>query len=251
MAEDPKPPDYPPEKNVLERFRHGITAHFNENELRTLCFDLGIDYESLGPGGKESKVRGLIEYCVRRDRIPSLLKYCNRVRPNIGWPDLTQLQIALAELTTPDTHDYQKPVNKDSKEQVAQKRSGDSFRVQIDGVGPRAQVAVGKNITQSQSEYSEPLPDLFNELQIAIETESNPQDRSTSEENLAELQSEIYGDEPNLDRLETLKAYFIEKGGQIAASTEKLFKSEFVREVLKAAADIAVAAALKRVTGSD
>ncbi len=49
-----------------------IRDRFNDSELRDLCFELGIDYESLGGEGKAAKARELVAYCQRRDRLPEL-----------------------------------------------------------------------------------------------------------------------------------------------------------------------------------
>lgn len=43
--------------NELVRLRRYITNHYNLDEFRSLCFDLGIDYEELGEGGKTVKVQ--------------------------------------------------------------------------------------------------------------------------------------------------------------------------------------------------
>jgi hypothetical protein len=44
---------------------------FSEDELRTLCFDMGIDYESLPASSKPGKARELLEYCKRHNRLES------------------------------------------------------------------------------------------------------------------------------------------------------------------------------------
>lgn len=63
--------------------REEITAHFNSEELRTLCFDMNIDYENLGGEGKAGKVRELIAYCERHGRIDELVEICRQLRPQI------------------------------------------------------------------------------------------------------------------------------------------------------------------------
>jgi hypothetical protein len=64
----------------LPQLRDFIVAHFNDNELRDLCFDLGIDYESLPGEGKAAKARELTAYCQRRDRLAELEATCLRLR---------------------------------------------------------------------------------------------------------------------------------------------------------------------------
>src|SRR6185503_14426446 len=50
------------------KLRQILISHFNESELRDLCFDLGIDYEVLGGDDKTDKARELILYFGRVER---------------------------------------------------------------------------------------------------------------------------------------------------------------------------------------
>lgn len=72
----------------LTQLRERIIEAFNEGELRTLCFDLSIDYDSLDPGGKADKARGLVAYCQRVGRLPDLIAKCQQSRSRISWPSL-------------------------------------------------------------------------------------------------------------------------------------------------------------------
>ena len=49
-----------------------LSESFNESELRTLCFELHIDYEELPPGSKSDKARELVLRCERERRLPEL-----------------------------------------------------------------------------------------------------------------------------------------------------------------------------------
>jgi hypothetical protein len=53
-------------------FRKFITEHFNWEELRTLCQDLGVDFDSLPGEGKEAKARELVAYMDRHSRLDDL-----------------------------------------------------------------------------------------------------------------------------------------------------------------------------------
>jgi hypothetical protein len=67
----------------LVEYRRKLVAAFDEDELRTLCFDIGIDFEMLPGAHKGVKVIELISYCLRRGRLFDLLAYCAEVRPNL------------------------------------------------------------------------------------------------------------------------------------------------------------------------
>ena len=53
----------------LSSIRRGVIDCFDSSEVKTLCADLGVDYENLGGEGKEAKVRELISYLNRRGRL--------------------------------------------------------------------------------------------------------------------------------------------------------------------------------------
>lgn len=75
-----------PTPSYLTDLRQGIVGAFSIEELVTLCFDLGVDYENLGGQGKEGKARELIAHLIRRDELAPLVQYCARKRPRYPWP---------------------------------------------------------------------------------------------------------------------------------------------------------------------
>ena len=75
------------------RLRQILVDYFDESELETLCFDLRVDYESLGGKGKAKNAIALIELLVRLGRIVELIDYCSQLRPNIPWSDLREAAI--------------------------------------------------------------------------------------------------------------------------------------------------------------
>jgi hypothetical protein len=71
--------------NGLSRLRQLIVGHYNVEELRTLCFDLGVNYGELGGEGLGAKARELLLYLERHDLIPELLEIGKRLRPDVPW----------------------------------------------------------------------------------------------------------------------------------------------------------------------
>lgn len=69
------------------KVRRILTEYFSEDELKTLCFDLGIDYENLPGEGKEAKSRELIAYCERCGRLLELMEVGEQLRSNVSWKD--------------------------------------------------------------------------------------------------------------------------------------------------------------------
>lgn len=67
--------------------RQIIGHKFNKSELRDLCFELQINYESLPGDTIDDMVRELVTYIDRRDRIRELVDLCQQKRPQIIWED--------------------------------------------------------------------------------------------------------------------------------------------------------------------
>ena len=80
----PKPESSASPLSAIE-LRQKLIAHFNDNELHDLCFDLGIDYESLAGGTRDARARELILYLQRRDGLSKLIGLCRKLRPNVSW----------------------------------------------------------------------------------------------------------------------------------------------------------------------
>jgi nucleoside phosphorylase len=74
----------PPEQ--LSQLRQNIIDHFSDQELRDLCQDMGIDYESLPGEGKSAKARELVAFCERRGRISELKQRLEPGSPGVLPP---------------------------------------------------------------------------------------------------------------------------------------------------------------------
>ena len=73
-----------PDLQMPAQLRQKVAEHFNLDELRSLCFDLGIDYENF-PATKEGMTREIVMYCQRHGQISLLLEHCRRLRPEVSW----------------------------------------------------------------------------------------------------------------------------------------------------------------------
>lgn len=60
-----------------------LSERLDLEELRTLCFQIGIDYDDLRGEGKTAKARELITYLERRQRVPELVHALRKYRPDI------------------------------------------------------------------------------------------------------------------------------------------------------------------------
>ena len=75
-------------KDLNSKLASLISQHYDQNELVTLCFDLGVDYEEIA-GQNSSKsllIRQLIAYLIRRGRLQELIYLAEQTRPEVEWP---------------------------------------------------------------------------------------------------------------------------------------------------------------------
>lgn len=74
----------------MAKLRAFMDKHFNESELKNICFDLQVDYENLEGPTKADKVRELIAHFDRRGRLNDLVLVCRQQRSHIDLAELFQ-----------------------------------------------------------------------------------------------------------------------------------------------------------------
>lgn len=77
----------------LTRLRQLLVQHFDLEELQTLCFDVQVDFEELAGGTKSAKVRELVAYLQRENRLDALLGAAASARPSVQWPSRIQIEL--------------------------------------------------------------------------------------------------------------------------------------------------------------
>lgn len=70
----------------LRQLHRLLVDGFNLDELKTLCFDLGVDFDSLDGANNSAKARELIIWHYRRNKLDLLLQQLKSSRPSIAWP---------------------------------------------------------------------------------------------------------------------------------------------------------------------
>jgi Effector-associated domain 7 len=73
------------ERQRLASVRVKLTIYFSVDELHTLCFDLGVDFENLDGTTKSGKARELVGFCERHGQLEPLLVAVRRLRPHVLW----------------------------------------------------------------------------------------------------------------------------------------------------------------------
>lgn len=69
----------------MEEMVRQIQERFNLEEIKDLCFKLGLKYENLEGVTLWAKAWGLVEYMERRDRRSELQELLKKERPSISW----------------------------------------------------------------------------------------------------------------------------------------------------------------------
>ncbi len=82
-------PELPVDRPQLTQLRLILAERFDEEEFRTLCFDLGIDYDELRGEGQAAKARELVAYFERRQQVDKIIQAGRLQRPDIAWKELT------------------------------------------------------------------------------------------------------------------------------------------------------------------
>ncbi|MBP6016163.1 MAG: toll/interleukin-1 receptor domain-containing protein [Candidatus Promineofilum sp.] len=67
-----------PNATQLHQF---LIDHFSLDELKTLCFNLGIEFDDLGGDGRAGKARELVLVMQRRLRVDHLIAHLSQARP--------------------------------------------------------------------------------------------------------------------------------------------------------------------------
>ena len=78
------------QRNQLADLRRALDERLSDGELRTLCFDLSIDYDNLPGTTKADKIRELIIYLSRRGNLSLLSTVGKNLRSDIFWEDLVK-----------------------------------------------------------------------------------------------------------------------------------------------------------------
>jgi len=77
------------EQEFLDTLYQTLATRYDLEELRTLCFRLSVDYDSLRGEGKMGRARELIQLLDRRGRIPELVEIIKRQYPDVTFDQQT------------------------------------------------------------------------------------------------------------------------------------------------------------------
>lgn len=103
--------------NQQENNLHNLLLkHFSAEDLRTICFELGIDFDDLPGQSRPSKARELVLFLARRERTLELIGVCKRIRPNATW-NFELLEESIEDLISISTE------SQSTREEIAPRQS--------------------------------------------------------------------------------------------------------------------------------
>jgi len=74
-------------RQFLAELQGKLNQFFSGEEIETLAFVLGVDYDALRGGTKPTKINSLIYATARNGRLATLLREVRGQRANVEWPD--------------------------------------------------------------------------------------------------------------------------------------------------------------------
>lgn len=75
----------------LNQLRKNLHGKFNLDELKSLCFTMGLVYEDVEGGTREAKVDSLVDLVVRKNQLGKLIQTCEDLRREEQWIDSVKL----------------------------------------------------------------------------------------------------------------------------------------------------------------
>jgi len=179
--------------------RNALVQYFNLDELKNLCFELGVVYENLGGLGLESKALALVQYAQRHglyDRLVVLVQYA-RPHLDFGAPPKAEDAEPAAAPANPvqsgSTYNFYGPVTGSA----------------IGESSVQAQNIAGGNITinysepKDKSEFADQLKQLEALLKQAIANGEikDERDAETAVSDIQDAIEEVTHDQPRASRI--------------------------------------------------
>jgi hypothetical protein len=227
--------------------REILTGQFNDSELRNLCFDLDIDYESLGGDEKSGKARELIAHCERYARTADLVAACRRLRPHAFEREMSaDMPSGSLRPESGEASDHGKAgtvVNTTISGNISgQVAIGNVSAIQIQTIG-----AARPEVTEADRAA---VRALLAELKAQVEADAPFDKRGSAMERVKELEEAITAQEPDLATVEYVKGWFVKNIPALAGTVIGVVVNPSVGKLVQAAG-VTLAHEYKRRFGGD
>lgn len=95
--------------------RQNLAEFFNLSELNNLCLDLGFSPEHIPGQTRRDLANGLVEYCYRRNLIPTLISLCQEQRPHVPWEKVSTGIQAVSSSSKAESSFVSQPLKNEKK----------------------------------------------------------------------------------------------------------------------------------------
>jgi hypothetical protein len=159
------------------RFYRILESRLDEGEMRTLCFALGVDYDSLPGVGRAAKARELVAFLERRMRIGDLIARGKELWPDVDWDESGEGAGGTRPVgpSHPPASHVRTPAPRGNETVHGDKVGGDQVggdNITIGDIGSHVSVAVGRETQSVQMQIGElggdQAPTLLGALYRAI-----------------------------------------------------------------------------------
>jgi len=210
------------------QLRHIIVKYFNLGELKTLAFDLGIEYEELEGDNKSVKALALVQYAQRHDLYANLVAYVQQARPHLDLGQPASSSPAAGPAGSQPAGG-QPPAGGTTINIHGNVIGGviGGGEVHAENIAGGDIVINNQPIPQTREEFAKQLAELKKLLQDALANNEfdKPRDAEKSAEAVAEIEEELQQEEPDevtvQNRLEEVKER-LEGAAQVAEAAGKV-----------------------------
>ncbi|MFQ5400534.1 MAG: hypothetical protein ACE5E7_13170 [Anaerolineae bacterium] len=211
------------------QLRNILVKYFNLGELKTLAFDLGIEYEELEGDNKSVKALALVQYAQRYELYDDLVAYVQRARPHLDLGQYTSPSPAAGPAGSQPAGG-QPPAGGGTTINIHGDVIGGVIgggEVHADNVAGGDIVINDQPIPQTREEFAKQLAELNKLLQEALANNEfdKPRDAQKSADAVAEIEEELQQEEPDevtvQTRLDELKER-LEGAAQVAEAAGKV-----------------------------
>ena len=85
ITDTPKRPTIKRNRKAEARIADAVLETFDENELREMSHEMGVNYDAILGAGLRGKVTGVIEHFARHGIFVELVDYLTTERPHVNW----------------------------------------------------------------------------------------------------------------------------------------------------------------------
>jgi hypothetical protein len=238
----------------LSRLRQILVERFSDGELRTLCFDLGVDYDILPGDNKADKARELVAYLDHRGQSERIAVAGRRLRSDIDWgggtvPTAGNEGAGSTERPATDTPTIDRREggitvggNLEVRGDLAGRdmvRDNVTVHAQFGEVGPNAQLVLGRQTAQTAqaAEVARLVGDLRDRLAALDIAERT---KVVGQEFVDQLERELTeAEEPDASTIKVAGQWMLRNVPSLSGALARLFLNPIVGRIVNAAGDVA------------